>query len=350
MQLYPIKFTPRLFHKIWGGKHIKNWYQPASDTFENVGESWVISAVETYPTMIVNGFLAGNSLSDILEVYMSELVGEKVYEIFGNTFPLLFKFIDADDDLSIQVHPNDTYAQEYEQSLGKTEMWYVMDSDKDASIILGWKETMTPELIGAAIQEGALADCLHSYPVKEGDVALISAGMVHAMKRGTIVAEIQENSDITYRLYDYNRVGKDGKKRPLKLRQALDVLNYSPTDGKALKHFDGKPNGVENIAQTPYFTTNLLYFSRSIQRDYSLLDSFVVYMCVDGSMQLTALELVNDVTEAQMDKIAVEEQSITLSVGEAVLLPACLNDIVLTPTSETCRLLEVYIDSDLLNG
>lgn len=343
MQLYPMKFTPRLFHKIWGGKHIKNWYQPSSDTFENVGESWVISAVDNYPTMIANGFLAGNSLSDILEVYMSELVGEKVYDVFGNTFPLLFKFIDANDDLSIQVHPDDEYAQEYEQSLGKTEMWYIMDSDKDASIILGWKETMTPELISAAIQDGGLADCLHSYSVKKGDVALIPAGMVHAMKRGTIVAEIQENSDITYRLYDYNRVGKDGKKRPLKLRQALEVLDFSPTDGKALTHFDGKLNGVENIAQTPYFTTNLLSFSRPVQRDYSLLDSFVVYMCVDGSVQLTALEL------AGADAACLPDCVLTMKKGEAVLVPACLNDIALTPTSQTCRLLEVYVDASLLN-
>lgn len=336
MPLYPLKFTPRLFHKIWGGQHIKQWYSPQSDNFENVGESWLVSAQEKYLTQVANGHLAGNDLQELLEVYMSELVGDKVYEVFGNTFPVLVKFIDADDDLSIQVHPGDDYAFKNEDSLGKTEMWYVMNSEPYASVIRGWKQPMTERQIRIAIEEGNLSDYLNEYPVQEGDVIMLPAGIVHAMKRGTIVAEIQENSDITYRLYDYNRVGNDGKKRPLKLQQALDVLDYDLPKESAVLHIDYPANGVANIAQTPYFTTNVIRFSEPIQRDYAPLDSFVLYMCVGGSMQMYAPEAEET------------ERTITLHKGEAVLLPACLNDIILTPTAPECRLLEVYMDTNLL--
>ena len=335
MQLYPLLFTPRLFHKIWGGQHIKNWYKPLSDTMENVGESWLISAVEKYPTVVANGSLKDNELQDLLEVYMSDLVGDKVYEVFGNLFPLLIKFIDADDDLSIQVHPDDDYAFENEESLGKTEMWYVMPSEPDASIVLGWRQPMSAEQIGAAIDEGMLSDYLCTYPVRQGDFVMIRPGTVHAMRKGTIVAEIQENSDITYRLYDYNRVGNDGKKRPLHVRKALEVMNMEQFAGRAVEHIKAE-SAVQGIAHTPYFTTNVLHFSQPIARDYAPLDSFVVYICVEGSMQLQALDADAD------------NQTVTLQCGEAVLLPAVLNDIVLTPTTPACRLLEVYMDPDLL--
>ncbi len=335
MQLYPLLFTPRLFHKIWGGKHIKEWYKPLSDTLENVGESWLISAVEKYPTVVANGPLKDNELQDLLEVYMSDLVGDKVYEVFGNLFPLLIKFIDADDDLSIQVHPDDDYAFENEESLGKTEMWYVMPSEPDASIVLGWKQPMSAEQIGGAIEQGVLSDYLCSYPVQQGDFVMIRPGTVHAMCKGTIVAEIQENSDITYRLYDYNRVGNDGKKRPLHVRKALEVMNMEQFAGQAVEHI-AEESAVQGIAHTPYFTTNVLYFSQPIARDYAPLDSFVVYICVEGAMQLQALDA------------DAENQTVTLQRGEAVLLPAVLNDIVLTPTMPSCRLLEVYMDPELL--
>lgn len=335
MQLYPLLFTPRLFHKIWGGQHIKDWYKPLSDTMENVGESWLISAVEKYPTVVANGPLKDNELQDLVEVYMSDLVGDKVYETFGNLFPLLIKFIDADDDLSIQVHPDDDYAFENEESLGKTEMWYVMPSDPDASIVLGWRQPMSAEQIGNAIEGGVLSDYLCAYPVRQGDFVMIRPGTVHAMRKGTIVAEIQENSDITYRLYDYNRVGNDGKKRPLHVRKALEVMNMKQFAGRAVEHINAE-SAVQGIAHTPYFTTNVLHFSQPIARDYAPLDSFVVYICVEGGMQLQA-------PDADADN-----QTVTLQCGEAVLLPAVLNDIVLTPTTPACRLLEVYMDPELL--
>ena len=329
--LYPFKFRAQLFHKLWGGHTIEKWYDHVPADYENVGEAWVISDIEKYPTEVSNGSHAGDSLQDLLEVYMDELVGEKVYEVFGNQFPLLMKFIDASDDLSIQVHPDDEYALENEQSAGKTEMWYVLPSQGKGSIYLGWNQTMNASLIHAAIADGSLAKYLQHMDVKEGDVAFIPAGTVHAMQRDTIVAEIQENSDITYRLYDYNRVGNDGRMRPLKLDKALDVMNYSQTKETTASHPQPVVNGVVNLCKSPYFTTNLLTLNRSVQRDYAPLDSFVAFMCVGGEASLTALDC------------ETEDRTVSLRIGEAVLIPAALNDIRIEPKGE-CKLIEIYID------
>ena len=329
--LDPFKFRAQLFHKLWGGHTIARWYDHVPADYENVGEAWVISDIEKYPTEVSNGSHAGDSLQDLLEVYMDELVGEKRYETFGNQFPLLMKFIDASDDLSIQVHPDDEYALENEQSAGKTEMWYVLPSQGKGSIYLGWNQTMNASLIHAASADGSLAKYLQHVDVKEGDVAFIPAGTVHAMQRDTIVAEIQENSDITYRLYDYNRVGNDGRMRPLKLDKALDVMNYSQTKETTTSHPQPVVNGVVNLCKSPYFTTNLLTLNRSVQRDYAPLDSFVAFMCVGGEASLTALDC------------ETEDRTVSLKIGEAVLIPAALNDIRIEPKGE-CKLLEVYID------
>jgi mannose-6-phosphate isomerase len=331
MTLYPFKFKAHLFHKIWGGHSIAKWYDHVPADFENVGEAWVLSDVEKYPTEVVNGSHAGDSLQDLLEVYMDELVGDKVYEVFGNHFPLLLKFIDAVDDLSIQVHPNDDYALENEKSLGKTEMWYVLPSKGEAAVYLGWKQQMNSSLIHAAIADGSLADYLQDYKVHEGDVAYIPAGTVHAMRRNTIVAEIQENSDVTYRLYDYNRVGNDGKKRPLKLDKALEVMDFSANKEIAIRHTAPRIDGAVNLKQTPYFTANLLSPTKPIQRDYAPLDSFVAYMCVEGAANITALDCEN------------EDAKVAIRTGEAVLISASLNDIVIEPQSP-CKLLEIYIE------
>lgn len=329
--LYPFKFRAQLFHKIWGGHSIEKWYDYVPADYENVGEAWVMSDVEKYPTEVSNGAHSGDSLQDLLEVYMDELVGEKVYDVFGNHFPLLLKFIDATDDLSIQVHPDDDYALENEKSLGKTEMWYVLPSKGDAAIYLGWNQQMNVSLIHAAIADGTLSEYLREYKVHEGDVAYIPAGTVHAMRRNTIVAEIQENSDITYRLYDYNRIGNDGKKRPLKLDKALQVMDFNPDNEASYAPTMPRIDGVVNLKKTPYFTANLLSPTRPVQRDYALLDSFVAYMCVEGQCEVTALDC------------ETEDKSVSMRMGEAVLIPATLNDILITPQGH-CKLIEVYVE------
>ncbi|MDY6380125.1 MAG: type I phosphomannose isomerase catalytic subunit [Bacteroidales bacterium] len=329
--LYPFKFRAQLFHKIWGGHSIEKWYDYVPADYENVGEAWVMSDVEKYPTEVANGAHAGDSLQDLLEVYMDELVGEKVYDVFGNHFPLLLKFIDATDDLSIQVHPDDDYALENEKSLGKTEMWYVLPSKGNAAIYLGWNQQMNVSLIHAAIADGTLSEYLREYKVHEGDVAYIPAGTVHAMRRNTIVAEIQENSDITYRLYDYNRVGNDGKKRPLKLDKALQVMDFNPDNESSYAPTMPRIDEVVNLKKTPYFTANLLSPTRPVQRDYAPLDSFVAYMCVEGQCEVTALDC------------ETEDKSVSMRMGEAVLIPATLNDILITPQGH-CKLIEVYVE------
>lgn len=329
--LYPFKFRAQLFHKIWGGHSIEKWYDYVPADYENVGEAWVMSDVEKYPTEVSNGAHSGDSLQDLLEVYMDELVGEKVYDVFGNHFPLLLKFIDATDDLSIQVHPDDDYALENEKSLGKTEMWYVLPSKGDAAIYLGWNQQMNVSLIHAAIADGTLSEYLREYKVHEGDVAYIPAGTVHAMRRNTIVAEIQENSDITYRLYDYNRIGNDGKKRPLKLDKALQVMDFNPDNEASYAPTMPRIDGVVNLKKTPYFTANLLSPTRPVQRDYALLDSFVAYMCVEGQCEITALDC------------ETEDKSVSMRMGEAVLIPATLNDILITPQGH-CKLIEIYVE------
>lgn len=329
--LYPFKFRAQLFHKIWGGHSIEKWYDYVLADYENVGEAWVMSDVEKYPTEVSNGAHAGDSLQDLLEVYMDELVGEKVYDVFGNHFPLLLKFIDATDDLSIQVHPDDDYALENEKSLGKTEMWYVLPSKGDAAIYLGWNQQMNVSLIHAAIADGTLSEYLREYKVHEGDVAYIPAGTVHAMRRNTIVAEIQENSDITYRLYDYNRIGNDGKKRPLKLDKALQVMDFNPDNEASYAPTMPRIDGVVNLKKTPYFTANLLSPTRPVQRDYAPLDSFVAYMCVEGQCEVTALDC------------ETEDKSVSMRMGEAVLIPATLNDILITPQGH-CKLIEIYVE------
>ena len=329
--LYPFKFRAQLFHKIWGGHSIEKWYDYVPADYENVGEAWVMSDVEKYPTEVSNGAHAGDSLQDLLEVYMDELVGEKLYDVFGNHFPLLLKFIDATDDLSIQVHPDDDYALENEKSLGKTEMWYVLPSKGDAAIYLGWNQQMNVSLIHAAIADGTLSEYLREYKVHEGDVAYIPAGTVHAMRRNTIVAEIQENSDITYRLYDYNRIGNDGKKRPLKLDKALQVMDFNPDNEASYAPTMPRIDGVVNLKKTPYFTANLLSPTRPVQRDYAPLDSFVAYMCVEGQCEVTALDC------------ETEDKSVSMRMGEAVLIPATLNDILITPQGH-CKLIEIYVE------
>ena len=329
--LYPFKFKAQLFHKIWGGHTIEQWYDHVPADYENVGEAWVISDVDKYPTEVINGSHAGDTLQDLLEVYMDELVGGVVYDVFGNHFPLLLKFIDAVDDLSIQVHPGDDYAMENEQSLGKTEMWYVLPSSDESSIYLGWNQEMTPSLIHEAIADGSLARYLREYKVRAGEVAYIPAGTVHAMKRNTIVAEIQENSDVTYRLYDYNRVGNDGRLRPLHLEKALDVMDYVPKNEASVTFPEPVMNGVVNLQRTSFFTTNVMTLDHAVQRDYAPLDSFVAFMCVEGTCTVKALDC------------ETEDHTVTIKTGEAVLIPASLNDIVIAPTGQ-CRLLEVYME------
>ncbi|MBQ0033709.1 MAG: class I mannose-6-phosphate isomerase, partial [Bacteroidales bacterium] len=231
-------------------------------------------------------------------------------------------------------HPDDEQAWEEQESLGKNEMWYVDSaSAADASVISGFVRDMSAEAVEQSLANGDILSCLAGYSVKGGDVININTGTVHALKKGTIVAEIQENSDVTYRLYDYDRVGQDGKKRPLHISQALRALHYEASK-HAVVHPDYRLNTVTNLKRCRFFTVNAIDLDRPLQRDYAPLDSFVIYMCVEGAVQVDALD-------------AEEEREVNLAKGEALLIPACLNDIVLRNTSGNARILEIYVEPDL---
>lgn len=325
-KLYPLKFRPILKQKLWGGVDLAAYGKPLG-ALQNVGESWDISACGDDVSVVSEGFLADNDLNDLVEVYMGDLVGDAVYEKFGNYFPLLFKFIDAHDNLSIQVHPDDDTAWERHQANGKTEMWYVLEAQEGAKLTLGFRNECDKETLLQAVAAHQLTQIVQEVPVKKGDVAFVPAGLVHAIGRGVVLVEIQQTSDLTYRIYDYNRIDANGKKRDLHLSQAVDVIHYEEHKTPFVA-YQPVHNGAVSLVSCPYFATNLLTFDRTIARDYALLDSFVVYMCVEGAL-----------------RVETETGTTTMQKGDSVLLPAVLDDVRLVPTAPQVQLLEVYIQA-----
>ncbi len=323
--LYPLKFSPILKDKIWGGTKLKTLFNKPAKS-DHLGESWELSGYEGDESVVTNGFLAGNNLAELLEVYMGDLVGDRVFERYGHTFPLLFKLIDANDNLSIQVHPNDETARARHDSLGKTEMWYVVDADPGAELIIGFAHDSSKEEYSQAVERGEVERLLQHVPVQRGDVFFIPAGLVHAIGRGVVVAEIQESSDITYRIYDYKRKDANGHERELHVAQALDVINFAASH-QPKTPYEPKLNEPVTLVSCDYFTTNTLHFDREVVRDYAPLDSFVAYMCLDG-----AFTIHTDGSETPVQR------------GETVLVPAAINEVKLVP-SQPSTLLEVYVQA-----
>lgn len=324
MKLYPFKFEPILKPVIWGGSRLcefKN-IKPVKD---GIGESWEISGVKGSISVISDGDLKGVSLSELLLGCKEQLVGKKVYEKYGNTFPLLIKFIDARDDLSIQVHPDDRLAKQRHNSFGKTEMWYVINAAPDAYLYSGFQKSITPDEYVERVKNNTFTETLRKYYVKPGDVFFLPAGRVHAIGAGCFIAEIQQTSDITYRIYDYNRKDADGNTRELHTDLAKDAIDYTVYPTYKTEYLP-MPNHPVQLASCNYFTTNLLDLSLEINRDYSLLDSFVIFICIDGSCQITD------------DK----GNSVVLKQGETLLIPADTNSVNVKP-SASVKLLETYI-------
>ncbi|MDF1549873.1 MAG: class I mannose-6-phosphate isomerase, partial [Bacteroidales bacterium] len=254
--LYPLKFAPVLKEKIWGGQKLSELLGKKARNDTKIGESWEISCVAGDISKVSNGFLEGNSLQELIEVYMSDLIGEQVYLKFGEEFPLLIKFIDAQDVLSIQVHPDDEVAKERHNAYGKTEMWYVLQADEDAELISGFKNDTDKQTYLTALQSGNLSELLNAEKVKEGDVFFIPAGRVHAIGRGIMLAEIQQTSDITYRIYDWGRVDDDGKPRELHTELAKDVIDFKACDSYRTDYKLVK-NETKNLVSCKYFVTNI---------------------------------------------------------------------------------------------
>ena len=321
--LYPLKFHPILKKKIWGGERLS---YKSEQHEESIGESWEISAVEDNISVVSNGILADNDLQELIEVYMGDLVGDRVYEKFGVEFPLLIKYIDANDDLSIQVHPDDETAKERHNAYGKTEMWYVADAEKDASLIMGFnKESDKAEYL-QALHSNRLMDILNTEKVKKGDSFFIPAGLVHAIGKGCYIAEIQQTSDITYRIYDYNRKDAEGHTRELHTDLATDVIDYHYYPKHKVDYTPHDNKSVQ-LVKCPYFTTNLLVFDRDIEKEYVHLDSFVIYMCIQGKFTISTGEC----------------EPVMVNKGETVLVPACFKNVTLYP-DEVSRVLEIYVE------
>lgn len=322
MNLYPLKFRPIFKQTIWGGNKLRDQLRKTLAP-EGTGESWELSAVKGNVSVAKNGPLAGKDLDALCKYFGPELLGEKVCAKTGNDFPLLFKFIDAAKDLSVQVHPGDELARARHGSFGKTEMWYVLQADPGAKLLSGFKEETTKEEYPALVQSGEIINRLGSYEVAAGDSFFIPAGRVHAIGAGIVVAEVQQTSDITYRIYDYHRKGPDGKERQLHTEQALDAINFEVlTDART--HYIAKLNQPVVAAQCPFFTVNVIELQGKIQRNLKEQKSFVVYMCARGQAQLEC-----------------NSYTLPLPAGETVLVPAQCADCTLS--AEQAKLLEVYI-------
>jgi len=322
-RLYPLKFKPVFREKIWGGQKLRTSLGIRIAPQLSIGEAWMLSGVPGSQTRVSNGFLRGNDLNDLLEVYMDDLVGEKIFVKHKEVFPILIKFIDANDWLSVQVHPDDTLAAKRKLGGGKTEMWYVLDAVPGAELISGFNRKVSREFYQKSLKDKTLRNILNYETVKKEDVFYIPAGRVHALGPGILLAEIQQTSDTTYRIYDWDRVDEQGNSRKMHTELALDAIDFEipssyRTENKKVK------NHTVNLIQSPFFCTSVLDFDLPVVKDYSEIDSFVIYLCTEGSAE-----------------IAFESGKESISRGEVLLIPAILDKILLFPRP-SCKLLEVY--------
>ncbi|MBW2960821.1 type I phosphomannose isomerase catalytic subunit [Mesonia aestuariivivens] len=321
-KLHPLKFVPILKEKIWGGEKLKNYLHKDSKGTQ-IGESWEISDVKGDCSIVANGSLKGKSLQELLEEYQAQLVGETIYKRFKNKFPLLIKFIDAKENLSVQLHPDDTLAKERHNSFGKTEMWYIMQADKNCGIIVGFKDGVSVDDYNQSLQENTIEEILNFEEVQPGDTFFIKPGLIHAIGKGVVLAEIQQTSDITYRVYDYNRKDNEGNERDLHTEEAKEAIDFEANNEYKV-NYSATENEKTSLVENQYFITKQLQLSKSLHLDYTATDSFVILMNIEG--------------ETQVD---VDNFSETLHAGETLLIPACFNQVKLTSNKST--LLEVTI-------
>ncbi|MBP6230068.1 MAG: class I mannose-6-phosphate isomerase [Paludibacteraceae bacterium] len=324
MKLYPLIFEAIFHERIWGGKNLATSLGKRFDG-DLIGESWELSGLPNNESIVKEGALAGKTLNVLIATYKEELVGTKIYNRFENSFPLLFKYLDACENLSVQVHPGNEMAQEKHQCDGKTEMWYVVEADADAKIIAGLKENVNFDMLKNAIENESIEDLLHFHKAEKGDVFHITEGIIHALGKGTVVAEIQQSSDITYRIHDYNRKDKHGNTRELHTEEALACTVLQDIE-KTQVHFS-ETESRQTLVSCPYFTTNLLSINKPTQYAYDFVDSFVVYMSIEGNYTL----------QTQNSSIAVKK-------GDTILLPANIKKVEFIPAKgEKLTILETYI-------
>lgn len=322
--LYPLRFEPFFKDKLWGGQKIHSVLGKDFGDLRNCGETWEISGVPGHVSVVADGSLAGKNLRELIAEFQGLLVGEKVYADHGEDFPLLVKFIDANDDLSIQVHPDDELARVRHNSFGKTEMWYIIQADEGSSLISGFNQTVNRETYQQHFESGRLLDLLNRETAEAGDVFFLPAGRVHTIGKGLLLAEIQQTSDVTYRIYDFDRVDADGNQRELHVEQALDAIDYGHYDDYKTAYQD-QPNQPVSLASCAYFTTNKLLLNQPLARAYHDLDSFVIYVGIEG--------------EALLDFGPGET---VIRAGQAYLLPAAIKEVTISPQGQA-TVLESYV-------
>ena len=323
--MYPLKFQPLLKSTIWGGEKIIP-FKSLDLQQEKVGESWEISGVPGDESVVANGADAGKNLQQMMDEYKGALVGEENYQRFNGQFPLLIKFIDAQDDLSIQVHPDDELAEKRHNSRGKTEMWYVIDNaEGKAHLRSGLSQQITPEQYAAMIADNTITDALKEYAVQPGDVYYLPAGRIHSIGAGCFIAEIQETSNITYRIYDFNRKDKNGNTRELHTELSKDAIDYSVEDDYRTNYTPKKDEPVE-LVSCPYFTTTVYDLTEPMSLDYSELDSFVIFICMEGKATVTDNE----------------GNTVPMQAGESILFPATTKELEVRPEGNA-KFLETYV-------
>ena len=320
---FPLTFNPILKERIWGGNKLTTVFKKGSEK-TGIGESWELSDVEGDISIVSNGPLEGKSLKNLIKTYKGKLVGEKVYEAFGNSFPILIKYIDAKTPLSIQVHPSNELAKTRHNSFGKNEMWYIMEAEDKAELIVGFNQEITQESYKRKLDEGQILEVLNTEEISKGETFYIPTGRVHAIGAGVVLAEIQQTSDVTYRIYDYKRVDvKTGKERELHTELALDAIDYKLHDTYKTS-YTLKENESSELVYSPYFKTNIIQLKGTMNKDYSSLDSFVIYMCVEGNAEIKC-----------------GHKTYQLNLGQTMLLPATIENVELI--SNNSKLLEVFL-------
>lgn len=322
MEIYPLRFEPIFKERLWGGRKLRE-VLGKKISGDNLGESWEISGVEGNNSVVSNGPYAGRSITELLEAEPEALLGKGVYARFGKAFPILIKFIDARLDLSIQLHPDDALAQKRHDSFGKTEMWYIMDADPGSRLIVGFNRDVSPEEYQQALEDGRITDLLHYQEVAPGEGYFINSGRIHAIGAGVLLAEIQQSSDITYRVYDFDRKDAGGNLRELHTELALDAMDFQKTEDFEIA-YARDPNQENTMVSCPYFTTKYLNLNRDTTLDLSSRDAFTAFIGISGTATIRCG--------------SGQEQ---IRMGQTLLLPAAANRVEVQ--SGGCELLEVSI-------
>jgi mannose-6-phosphate isomerase len=317
--LYPLKFYPIYKSKVWGGEKIKS-IKGDKSTPEKCGESWELSGLDGDLSIVKNGFLKDNNIQEIIEIYMGEIVGDTVFEKYGYEFPILVKIIEAKENLSLQVHPDDKTAAIRHNARGKSEIWYILESEENAKLVSGFNKKTSPNEVQNLIETNNIESILNQPVTKPSQIYYIQAGRVHSLGKGNLIVEIQETSDVTYRLYDYGRTDRE-----LHIDLANDVIDYNKTNNLT-EDYERTPDKSNKIIKNEHFSVNFLPVMNNLEKDYFQIDSFVLYYCING-------ELI----------IKYGEKNITLKSGETILIPAVIKSLVLSPKTYT-ELLEIYLE------